>query len=216
MIRNTGLSLAIVLLAFLGGCATTVQLPGGEQNLSQTPPANWLQREKSLHGLTDWQLQGKLAVTQPKRSDTAIINQWRQHGATFKLAFSSTFMGLGSTQLSGDPSFVELTTSDGRNYVSAQPQKLLKQQLGWSLPLADLRFWIKGIPNPSQGSKLYFSDQGHLQRLEQGGWAVHFRRPKVFIAGLPALPSLITANKGKVRIRVAVLQWKRLPKDNTP
>jgi len=215
MLARQRLGLTAFVLTLLAGCATTVQVPGGEQTLSRTPPKNWPQRLASLGGFNHWQLQGKLAISEPGHNETAVINRWRQHGREFELRVASSFMGLGSTELSGDPGFVNLTTGSGKNYVSAQPGQLLKRELGWTLPLANLPYWVKGIPNPDQPANLFFDDQGQLKRLEQNGWAVHYRRPRRFIKDLPLLPGLITANKGPVRIRVAVLQWRRLT-DNNP
>lgn len=216
MLVRMRFSLCLSLLVLVAGCATSVQVPGGEETLTQTAPANWSKRVASLAGFKNWKLEGKLSVTQPKRSDTAVINLWRQHGREFELHLSSTIMGLGSTQLSGDPGFVELTTGQGKDYVSAKPEQLLQRELGWSLPLDNLRYWIKGIPNPDHPAQLFFDADGRLKRLQQAGWKVHYRRPHQFIKGLPPLPKLITAENGPVRIRVAVLHWQRVADGNNP
>lgn len=201
----------ILLAAFmlLAGCASQVQIPQ-EQGLSTSAPGNWAAQQQKLAAFDHWELQGKVSVSQPEHNDTGVINHWRQTGDTYSLQLSSSFLGMGSTTLTGAPGFISLTTSDGKQFSSNQPETLLFQETGWRLPVAQLPYWIRGIPAPDTSPQLYFGPQGKLRLLSQDGWRIHYQRQKNWIAGLPPLPVLLTAEKGDVRVRVAVTAWHPL------
>ncbi|WP_097460826.1 lipoprotein insertase outer membrane protein LolB [Mangrovitalea sediminis] len=201
--------LALPLLVLLAGCASQVQLPQ-EGRLSTAKPADWSVKQQQLASFDHWELQGKVAVSQPEHNDTGVINAWRQTGDTYHLQLSSSFLGMGSTTLNGAPGFITLTTSNGKRFSSNQPEELLLQETGWRLPVSQLSYWIRGIPAPDGSPKLYFSPQGQLRLLTQDGWRIHYQRERTWITGLPPLPALLTAEKGQVRVRVAVTAWHPL------
>lgn len=69
-------------------------------------------------------------MRQPSDSGTALINQWRQEGEHYRLALSSSFLGVGSTSLEGTPGFIELTLPNGDRYQSGDPETLVAAATG--------------------------------------------------------------------------------------
>ena len=113
-----------LLTGAITGC-TTIQLEPLPEGMTNQPPADWAERSNHLSRFDQWQLRGKLAVKQPSDSGTAIINGWRQQGERYDLSLSSSFLGMGTTRLTGVPGFIELTLANGETYQSSDPETLV-------------------------------------------------------------------------------------------
>lgn len=210
--RLTRVALTLTLVLTLSACATApmAPLPDG---LTEQPPADWSQRQTALMHFQYWRLKGKLAVHQPSDSGTAVINRWSQTADRYQLSLSSSFLGLGHTELSGVPGYMELTLSNGETYRSADPQSLIRSATGWELPIESLVWWIRGLPEPGSDYRLLFDDTGRLAAIRQQGWEIRYNRWQLFVQGTPALPALITARKDNKRVKLAVTSWQALGND---
>tara|TARA_R110002110_G_scaffold303871_2_gene518058 strand:+ start:694 stop:1329 length:636 start_codon:yes stop_codon:yes gene_type:complete len=199
----------LLMIASLSAC-TTIQLEPLPAGMTDQPPADWQARSAKLRQFNRWQLSGKLAVRQPSDSGTAIINYWKQDGEAYDLALSSSFLGMGSTNLKGVPGFIELTLSNGETYRSGDPDALMKAATGWQLPLESLTWWIRGLPAPGGDFRLLFDDRGELAMIRQAGWEIRYDRWHELQGDIPALPARITALKEDKRVRVVVSNWQDL------
>ncbi|MBL1273026.1 MAG: outer membrane lipoprotein LolB [Oceanospirillales bacterium] len=200
---------ALILIASLSAC-TTIQLEPLPEGMTDQPPADWQDRSTKLRRFDHWQLSGKLAVRQPSDSGTAIINYWIQEGEAYDLGLSSSFLGMGSTNLKGVPGFIELTLSNGETYRSGDPDALMKAATGWQLPMESLTWWIRGLPAPDGDFRLLFDDRGGLAMIRQAGWEIRYDRWHELQGDVPALPARITALKEDKRVRVVVSSWQDL------
>ena len=199
----------LLMIASLSAC-TTIQLEPLPAGMTDQPPADWQARSAKLRQFNHWQLSGKLAVRQPSDSGTAIINYWKQDGEAYDLALSSSFLGMGSTNLKGVPGFIELTLSNGETYRSGDPDALMKAATGWQLPMESLTWWIRGLPAPGGDFRLLFDDRGELAMIRQAGWEIRYDRWHELQGDIPALPARITALKEDKRVRVVVSNWQDL------
>lgn len=200
--------LLLTLLLTITGC-TTIQLEPLPDGMTEQPPAEWAARSAELTRFNHWLLSGKLAVKQPSDSGTAVINRWQQRNEVYELALSSSFLGMGSTQLKGVPGYIHLTMPNGDSYQSSEPEKLIKAATGWQLPIDNLTWWIKGLPAPDGDFRLLFDEQNKLAILEQDGWEIRYDRWHSFVDSLPELPARITALKDDKRVRVVISHWQR-------
>ncbi|MFT7338611.1 MAG: outer membrane lipoprotein LolB [Marinobacter maritimus] len=200
---------ALILIASLSAC-TTIQLEPLPEGMTDQPPADWQDRSTKLRRFDHWQLSGKLAVRQPSDSGTAIINYWIQEGEAYDLGLSSSFLGMGSTNLKGVPGFIELTLSNGETYSSGDPDALMKAATGWQLPMESLTWWIRGLPAPDGDFRLLFDDRGGLAMIRQAGWEIRYDRWHELQGDVPSLPARITALKEDKRVRVVVSSWQDL------
>ena len=72
---------------------------------------------------------------------------------------------------------MEARFADGRRARAESPEALLEREVGWSVPLTGLRYWIVGAPAlDGATSKMELDDRGRLARLEQAGWTVIYER----------------------------------------
>lgn len=198
---------ALALALALSACASIREepLPDG---LSEQPPADWSERQNSLQSFDQWQLTGKLAVRQPGDSGSAVINNWTQDNEQYRLALSSSFLGMGSTRLQGTPGFIELELPDGETYASSDPQGLIYAATGWELPIDALVWWVRGLPAPDGDFRLAFDSGGELAQIQQKGWTIRYERWRGFVDGQPDLPARLTARKGEKLVRLVISSWK--------
>lgn len=200
----------MMLALILTACASVRQepLPAG---LTEQPPAGWSDRQQTLTALTHWQLEGKLAVRQPGQNASAVINRWQQQREKYDISLSSSFLGIGRTELSGTPGFIEIRMANGDEFRSADPDSLITTATGWDLPIDSLVWWVRGMPNPGGDYRLLF-DAGNdtLAEIRQQGWSIRYERWQGFIEGKPDLPARLTARKGDHLVRLVISRWQPL------
>ncbi len=100
-----------------------------------------------------------------------------------------------------------LTAADQRRYHAASVESLTRQALGWELPLARLRHWVRGEPVPGSAARVIERDaEARLTLLEQEGWRIVF-------AHYPALehggrPRRLDLDHGTQKIRLVIDEWR--------
>jgi outer membrane lipoprotein LolB len=125
-------------------------------------------------GLDDherWQLSGKIGVRGPQLAESAYIN-WRQCGNLFDIRISGP---LGQTVARIDGSGEQLRVwFEGHDPVqTSEPEQLMQQQLGWSVPLRALRYWVRAEAAPGPSATLAGPTQ-QPDTLQQFGWQVNY------------------------------------------
>lgn len=192
-----------MLTAIISGCASNP-----EQNLAldKTPPPQWDTQRAQLYTLTSWRFSGKIGVKQPDQNDSAVINRWQQIENNFIIDLSSSILGMGATQLVGSPEILRISKSDGETIFSDTPELLLQQQLGWSLPLKQLPFWIKGAPSPSFTQPIVFTEQGDPAKFIESGWSIDASRFDT--VGRFRLPGKVKLTNGTITIILIINEWR--------
>ena len=108
--------------------------------------------EAKIGALTHWTARARISVQTSEDSFSADLI-WTQIGAAYNLRLSGPF-GSGALTIRGNDSKVILLTSDGQSFVASTPEELMLAQLGWSVPLSQLRYWLVGIPDRSSQDNL--------------------------------------------------------------
>lgn len=190
----------------LQGCMTAPPAPPPDDSLTRTEPEGWQARQAELRELRQWTLQGKVAVRHEEGNDSAVIREWVQNGDQFLIEMSSAFMGMGSVRLEGSPSFLTITGSDGQQYLSDDPDGLIRETLGWSLPVEALYVWVRGLPLQDSPADLFFDEEGRVSHLRQEGWEIHYD-DYADLAGVEDVPHSLTATRDELRLRLVITQW---------
>jgi outer membrane lipoprotein LolB len=181
-------ALLMVAGLLLAGCAGTGIRPGADD-------------------AERWQLAGKLGIRADRLAESATIN-WRQCGAHFDVRLTSP---LGQTVARVEGSGDRLSVwMDGREpVVTAEPEQLLQEQLGWSIPLRALRYWVRGEAAPDSvapGAAAQFSGpQGQPAALAQSGWQVRY--PAWHQREDLALPARVIASDARVQATLLIREW---------
>jgi len=190
--------LVVLLMALLAGCA--VKPP--------RPPATsrelaWQERQALLQPVQQWKLTGRLAIKTGDEGGNATFI-WQQNPDSFQMQLVAP-LGQGSLQLSGDAQGALLRDSDGRSAVAADAEILLLEQLGWRIPVRDLRYWVLGLAAPGQAS-IELDEFGRLARLRQDDWEVTFL--DYSMEGSTELPARIFITNHQAQVRLVIKRWE--------
>ena len=191
--------------ALLAGCGTLLDLLPAKPGVADPEPALQTHAEE-LSRLRSWSLLGTLAVRPAGGDASRVTVRWRQSPDSYLVRFMGP-LGVGLFEVEGSATAVEARFPDGRRTSAASPETLLEQEIGWSVPLQGLRYWIVGAPVPDVApSKMELDDRGRLARLEQAGWTVVYEQYGA-VDGL-SLPERIRFSNASVDATVVVRRWK--------
>lgn len=187
-----------LILGLLAGCATRPT----PQDAARSAEA-WQAQRARLASLETWELTGKVGLRTSEDSTSANLD-WRQTPYHFRLLLSGPF-GSGRSVLEGRTGRVSLTTGEGR-FEAESPEALMRQRLGWSLPVAALTDWVRGLPAPGRPHRLERDARGFPSRLEQDGWTIDYR-DWTRADGL-WLPRRMTLAYGDLDVTLVVTRWQ--------
>jgi len=196
--RTRALSAFIVML-LLWGCASTPE-PADLEVVDDT----WTLRRDTLLQLQNWELDGRIGITVEHQAWQASL-VWVQRGENFLLDVAGP-LGQGRLMVSGGPNGVRAERHDGRVVNATDVESLLRSELGWTLPVEGLRYWVKGVPNPRESTQSIALDElGRLAELNQSGWRIRY--PSYIESDDVDLPHKIRLDSGDVSVRMVVDQW---------
>ncbi len=188
--------LALCLIA-LTGCAA--QRP----SIDLSDMSTWELRQAVLGGVSDWQFKGRIAVKAGDEGFNGKFN-WTQTGDRFSATVGGP-LGIGTVRIEGDDRTVVLTDKDGLETVLVDAETELYHRYGWTIPVASLRYWALGIPDPSVVAVTETDASGRLVSLEQGNWLVDISRYRDS-AG-QSMPRTLTARNPDTRVRMVIDKW---------
>jgi outer membrane lipoprotein LolB len=161
--------LAFSLIALLAGCAgiTSHEAVQGKGDANK-----WRANKEQLASLDGWQINGKVGIRAPKDSGSGTLF-WLQRQDYYDIRLSGP-LGRGAARLTGRPGAVSLEVANQGRYDAPDPETLLKDQLGWKLPVSHLVWWVRGLPAPDSKSRLTLDGDSRLSNLEQDGWQIEY------------------------------------------
>lgn len=162
-------------LLTLGGCAAQHQAAPDKGAVSTTDAqAGWKQRQETFARMKAWRLQGKVGVQFQDQSASFNIAWLQNSNDGYEMNIKNPLTGSIMAYLKGDKSGVTLQTN-GKTYKDASAERLLQGQLGVSLPLEGMKYWVRGVPAPDSPLQTVKLDaQGRPEVLQQSGWQVEY------------------------------------------
>ena len=150
------LSLIAASTLILSGCQqyTQPQAP----NVAQIPEA-----------AKNFNLQGKIGVRTPGQSGSAFFT-WVQQQDAFDIELSG-ILGVGKTQISGQPGNVTLNSAKTGLIQADTPEELLQRATGWQAPITHLVGWVQAKPATTQ-AKISKDEQNRPIQFLEDGWTV--------------------------------------------
>lgn len=187
----------MTLLVAVSGCATTrdaVDLPS---------IGTWQARNEILGQLRTWEFKGRIAVKAGDEGFNARFN-WSQDADAYEATVSGP-LGIGTVRIEGDGRRATLTDKDGVETRLDDVEAELWWRYGWTIPVASLRYWALGIPDPGETGVTELDDEDRLLRLEQSGWTVEITRYAE--GGGQPMPRNLTAENQDTRVRMVIDRW---------
>ena len=188
------------LLLLLGGCAHKGSL---------TPPQDVIEHQRQVQAIGDWQLTGKLGLRTAGDSGSASV-KWAQQIANYQINLSGP-LGQKSMIITGIPGKVRLEQTGEPAQEAKTAEALIKKSAGWTLPVAQLAYWVRGVPAPKlRITQLQQNETGLLAQLIQGGWIINYSnyRDQTFNGVILPLPGKITAEYKDVRLVLVIRDWQ--------
>ena len=182
--------------AFLAACAPV--------RVRETPAAQAAQvaREAQLKARTHWTINARIGVSNGKDGGSGDL-VWTQNGDRYEFTVHAPVTGR-TWKLSGDAHEAVLEGVDPQPAAGSDPERLLRERLGWDVPLAQLGAWVRGM-RASGSAHLEYDAQNLPALIEQSGWKVEYRE---WLSDRdPPLPRKLFASRGNARVRVAIESW---------
>ncbi|CAM3640710.1 lipoprotein insertase outer membrane protein LolB [Bordetella sputigena] len=119
-----------------------------------------------------------LTVTQDDGKQDALQGgfSWLDDGRRYVLDLTNP---LGATQarVEGQPGMAVLTKSDGTRLRATDPDELVADALGSSIPVSGLRDWLRGrLPQQPPAAQVRRDDSQRPLSFDQGGWQARLSR----------------------------------------
>lgn len=183
----------------LAACATSPRMDA---------PINddWAQRMEVLEAMTLWEFTGRIGVRDDRESHSSRI-RWQQRGDDYVINLWGA-LNAGATEITGEPGRVVLQQEGKDPLMADTPEQLVYEQLGYELPVAQLSYWIKGIPAPGASSEPAFDIDNRLISLQQSGWQVEYLDYTNYET--ESLPTRIRIQKAPLRLDFVRLDWTLL------
>lgn len=192
-------SLLLLALLLTSGCA----------HRSLTPPQDVLEHQRQVQAIDDWTLTGKLGIRATDDSGSANV-KWTQQITSYQINLSGP-LGQKSMIITGTPDKVRLEQTGEPAQEAKTAEALIKKSAGWTLPVAQLAYWVRGVPAPKlRITQLQQNENGLIAQLIQGGWSIHYSnyRDQTFNGVILPLPGKITAEYKNVRLVLVIRHWQ--------
>lgn len=193
-------SIILVMVIAFVGCAHQSRI---------TPPPNLLAHQQTLQTVDHWQLNGKLGIRTATDSGSASL-KWSQAKQDYHINLSGP-LGQKRMVITGKPGKVTLEEAGQKTLTAKSAEALIKKTSGWTLPVAQLAYWVKGVPAPREKiTRLETNNLGLIDQLEQGGWLIsysNYRHWDVHGTQL-TMPQKIIAQYRDVRLILAIHEWQ--------
>ncbi|MEH6358873.1 MAG: lipoprotein insertase outer membrane protein LolB [Pseudomonadales bacterium] len=202
-IRYRTLATTIAAILLLTACAQAPQ----QSIIVDNPNTFWAQHQQQAATLSNWNIMGKLGIRTAKQSNSARIN-WQQLNRVFDIRVTS-LLGQGVVTLTGTTGNTHIKLAGHGEFNSGNPEALLLQELGWTLPIRALNYWVRGIPDPDNEALYQLNEQGLLDTLQQAGWQLSFSRYQTLDSH--TLPSKIRLQQGEIALTLLIKRWSLSP-----
>ena len=161
--------------------------------------------------LTEWNLSGRIAVSNGDRGGSGRID-WQQRAGGYTISLSAP-VTRQSWQLSGNDRGARLEGVAGGPREDADVEQLLLSSTGWNIPVRALQDWVRGIPAPVQefGPEKQVYSGALPARLEQAGWSIDFQEWHPAGPDRPELPRRIVARRGDASVKLVIDEWSPGP-----
>lgn len=186
----------LVFVALLPGCA----LFRAEQPV---PPVSG-EATQALYALKVWRLEGRIGVQTAE--DAWQANLFWDHEANQDRLRVSGPLSQGMVSIVVQKDLIYINEGNGVTELSRDPDAILRQRLGFAVPLGSLRYWVLGVPDPERAYTPVPSGDGAPSGFQQSGWTV--RVDRFMNAGNHRLPQKLLVQGAGVKLKIIGDNWE--------
>jgi outer membrane lipoprotein LolB len=96
--------------------------------------------------------------------------------------------------------------ASGKHYAAQDMEALMRQVLGWQLPLSGLRYWVAALPAPEGEFQIEQNAHGQMSLLRQQGWEITYSRYTA--DNKDALPLRLTLKRDGMEVLLLIDEWE--------
>lgn len=192
----------LLLLVFIASACSQQKLVATSRQLDA-----WKARQALLAGLENWKIQGRVGIYTEDEAWPGDL-QWTQSRQQYDIRIIGS-LGAGTLQVvSVEGGVVLRSSSDASPHFSPDPESLLKNRFGWTLPIRNLRFWMRGVPSPLESltGQPELDQAGRVKSMEQSGWKISYNGYRK-VAGFE-LPVKILMEHKELSVKVVIRKWQ--------
>jgi outer membrane lipoprotein LolB len=115
-------------------------------------------------------------------------------------------LGIGGLRIALEGENLNIATSRGEALDGDAARAELERRLGFALPLAELRWWLLGIPAPGEAGVEQDAGSGEIHAFVQSGWRVVINARMTNLGF--SLPQRLTAEREGARLKLLVERWQ--------
>jgi len=186
---------------------------------------NFMQAHQSAYqmreGLIDWRYSAKVGISTPEAREQAnLVWQFADQANQVRL-FGP--LGVGAIKIDFDQYGVVLSDSRRVLHRGDSAEALMKEIVGWPIPIDALSYWLFALPLPDKAFQYQDNESGALRKLRQLGWEIEYTAYKQYVLNESQspieerrqeyLPSKIIASKedengGLVVVKLITKGWR--------
>lgn len=156
------------------------------------------------YGLKSWRLEGRIGVQ--TADDAWQANLFWEHDANQdRLRISGPF-SQGMVSIVVQKGLIYVNEGNGVTESSRDPEGMLKDRLGFAVPLSSLRHWVVGLPDPNQPHTPIFGKSGSLLGFRQSGWVLQFQQ--YTNVGDRVMPQRFALQGPEVKLKLIADSWR--------
>ena len=187
---------ALVLLGALSACRS---LPPAATTFS-----TWSERCAALTAREGYSFSGRIAARSGGTGFSAGID-WRQQGGIGEATLRGP-LGVGGVRARIAADGVQILDAGGQPLPGAAGDDALRELLGFTPPLAELRYWLLACAAPGSPAAETADEVQRLASLEQSGWRLEY--PQYQAQSAPyTLPARIRVRRGEDSLQLAISRW---------
>jgi outer membrane lipoprotein LolB len=131
----------------------------------------------------------------------------RQADGRFMMMLDAPF-GQGVLRIDAlKPDVYRLRLPDGQSFENSSAEALLKDAVGWSLPVSGLEYWVRGLPHARTEHSYRLDAGGRAQSISQDGWDIEYFEYSPAAAG-PALPRRLRLGNDELSFQLVIERWR--------
>lgn len=168
-------------------------------------PVPWDERRPQLQARQHFELGGRVAIASGDQGFNASLH-WIQSDSRSQVTLQGP-LGVGGVRISASGDDFIIVNPDGVSLDKEAARAELKERLGFEPPIARLRYWIQGVPDPAAPAHEQLdSAQQRLASLEQDGWRIDYTSYNA-VRG-EWLPARLSMQRDSVRLRLLIDEWQ--------
>lgn len=174
------------------------------ESLQPDPAYQLTATELALKNQQRWTISARLSVRMDNRAWSGSL-RWRQSPEDFVFTVYAP-LGQGALQLKGDNQAVRFRSADGRDFLAEDLPTMVRDELGFDLPVISLRDWIRGLPARSGGAFIRRGQDQEIRSIKQGEWTVEYRSYQTLAGQI--IPRKMRVYNDSYELRIVVYDWR--------